>query len=128
MRAEQEKRLKELEDVYMSKKENSQVGRIIRERMGHQSENRTLESEPSPRGEDFERAGNDDSQDAAPNVPTKQKKSVKIADGKENKNDRNDEARPTRSTVKPTSIMASSRSASRGRDPHSRTRQQEESP
>lgn len=104
MRQEQEKRLKELEEVYMSKKENSQVGRIIRERMGHKESD-------SPRGEDFERANNDDSQDVAPGKP---KKSVKIADGKENKNDVNDE--PARaSRAKPTTVISTSRSPSRGR-------------
>ena len=111
MRQEQEKRLRELEEIYMSKKENSQVGRIIRERMGHHAtETRTHESD-SPRGEDFERAKNDDSQDVA---PVKPKKSVKIADGKENKNDVNDE--PTRaSRAKPTTVISTSRSPSRGR-------------
>lgn len=34
MRFENEKRLKELEEVYMRKKENSTVGKIMRERMG----------------------------------------------------------------------------------------------
>lgn len=52
MRKEHEKRLRELEKVYMSKKENSSVGRIIRERMGFKS-NESQGSE-SPR-EQFER-------------------------------------------------------------------------
>jgi hypothetical protein len=37
MRTENDKRLKELEEVYMRKRENSQVGRIMREKMGFPS-------------------------------------------------------------------------------------------
>ena len=35
MRYENERRMKELEEMYMRKKENSQVGRIMREKMGY---------------------------------------------------------------------------------------------
>lgn len=37
---ENEKRLRELEEVYMRKRENSQVGRIMREKMGFGSSSR----------------------------------------------------------------------------------------
>jgi hypothetical protein len=57
MRKEHEKRLKELERVYMSKKENSSVGRIIRERMGYPASKNESQASDSPRNglEQFER-------------------------------------------------------------------------
>lgn len=61
----------------MSKKENSQVGRIIRERMGYQKS----QASESPR--DFER-DKEDGQDHGEEDHRPKKKSVKIADGKEN--------------------------------------------
>ena len=36
MRLENEERLKQLEEMYLSKKQNSSVGRMMRERMGFQ--------------------------------------------------------------------------------------------
>ena len=73
---ENEKRLKELERIYMSKKENSGVGKVIRDRMGLHSDDEKPTVEDSPRGEDFDREEEE--------LPAKKKKSVKIADGKEN--------------------------------------------
>ena len=69
MREENEKRLKELEEVYMRKRENQGVGRVIRERMGFTSE--------SPRRNTTE--GEEDEKSAR-----KKKKSVRIVEEKEN--------------------------------------------
>lgn len=89
MRTQNERRLKELEEIYMSKKENSQVGRIIRERMGYQKS----QASDSPR--DFERDKEEvldhDQEDRRP-----KKKSVKIADGKENLDDNEEHGRNPR--------------------------------
>lgn len=68
MRVINEKRLKELENIYMGKQENSQVGPIIRERMGLRSRSESDEG-------DMERA---EDQDAIP--MDKKKKSVKIVE------------------------------------------------
>jgi hypothetical protein len=69
----------------MSKKENSQVGRIIRERMGYQ---RSQASE-SPR--DFEREKEAIENEEGEERP--KKKSVKIAEGKENLDDNEERGR-----------------------------------
>ena len=92
MKSENEVRLKELEEMYMSKKENSGVGRVIRERMGLHSNERPNED---INGHEFERAedegpvfGDDDNK--------KKKKSVKIFDGKENVDRVNEDERAPR--------------------------------
>lgn len=79
MRYENERRLKELEEIYMRKKENSSVGRIMRERMGY-SEKRS--SQNSPRREDFEDELDEEEEQLSKSQ--KKKKSVRIADEKEN--------------------------------------------
>ena len=43
MRRENERRLKELEEIYMRKRENTGVGRVIRERMGWKEEETEVE-------------------------------------------------------------------------------------
>ena len=89
MRTQNEKRLRELEEVYMRKQENTQVGRIMRERMGYTS-SRGGSKEHSPRREttdpDFERNGEDlhEGNDKLTRSG-KKKKSVRIIEGeKEN--------------------------------------------
>lgn len=54
MRVENERRLKELEEIYLRKKENSQVGKIIRDRMGYSSQDRKSTQE-SPKNAEFDR-------------------------------------------------------------------------
>jgi len=115
MRKENERRLKELEEVYMSKKENSQVGRIIRDRMGLKS---TVTTNESPRGPDFDRAADESRVEGG---ILKKKKSVKIFTGseaKENEFSGNNQSRLPPGG-KPASILASgappSRSPSRSR-------------
>lgn len=54
MRKENEQRLKELEEVYMRKRENSSVGRIMRERMGF-SEKKSTQNSPRNKDYEFER-------------------------------------------------------------------------
>lgn len=54
MRAENERRLKQLEEIYNRKKENSSVGRIIRDRMGYSINDKTTPREPN-----FERDAED---------------------------------------------------------------------
>lgn len=98
----------------MSKKENSSVGRIIRERMGFVSSKGSQASD-SPRGiYDFERDVSDN-QEANPAQNLKKKKSVKIADGKENMERGNDVKFAPSGKAAPHSILANSRSPSRGR-------------
>lgn len=69
MRIINEKRLRELENIYMGKQENSQVGPIIRERMGLRSRSQSDEGSNLDRDED---------QDGI--LPEKKKKSVKIVE------------------------------------------------
>lgn len=53
---ENDKRLKQLEEVYMRKKENSTVGKIMRERMGYTDKNKSHSNSPRNHKEaDFER-------------------------------------------------------------------------
>lgn len=82
MRAENDKRLRELEEMYMRKKENTQVGRIMRERMGYTA-SRQGSKEITPRREttdpDFETT------EEKLTKSGKAKKSVRIVEGeKEN--------------------------------------------
>lgn len=49
MRSENEKRLKQLEEIYNRKKENSSIGRIIRDRMGYSANDKH-----TPRAEERE--------------------------------------------------------------------------
>lgn len=85
---ENEKRLKELEEIYIRKKENSQVGRIMRERMGFSDKNRSTSNTPRQRKEyqpDFDRYEEDHEADREDKLArSDKKKRVRIVDEKEN--------------------------------------------
>jgi hypothetical protein len=80
MRQENEQRLKELEQIYMRKKENSSVGRIMREKMGYTEKKSTQNTPRKDYDEDDEAEDVDDKLTKS----QKKKKSVRIADEKEN--------------------------------------------
>lgn len=55
MRSENEARLKELEEIYNRKRENTQVGKIMREKMGYTDKRSNQPSPRSKNGDDLER-------------------------------------------------------------------------
>ncbi len=85
MRAENERRLQELQEMYMMKKQNSSVGRIIRDRMGFSNNDRDSPFDKNKRNEvDFDRDEDFDTNEDLNHNSTKKKKSVRIVEEKEN--------------------------------------------